>query len=340
MWRRWFDRLQPLFLLLAIVFIALLLRSQWETLRSYEWRLHAGWLTLSALLMVASWLLEIYIWVLLIRLLGSHLPYGAAWRMWFLTALVRYIPGNVWQPLSLTLYCQQRQIRPEVTLASIALFQTMMMLAVAPIAAFYFWMTGNWGFLTELIGGLAKWLIGLSLLPVLLFFLKPDWLLAILNWSLRKLGRIAITAKLTTGRLLLLMVMSMADWVLWGACFAALTLALGQLTELALSTLLFHLIGVYPIGNAIGLLSAITPSGLGVREGALYVLLAPIIGGGLITVAALAMRLWNIVGEVVMALICFILERRQPLLVAASSLPVPISSTVSSTVEPTFERQR
>jgi glycosyltransferase 2 family protein len=333
MWRRWFDRLQPLFLLLAIVFIAVLLRSQWETLRSYEWRLHAGWLTLSAGLMVASWLLEVYIWVLLIRLLGSHLPYGAAWRVWFLTVLVRYIPGNVWQPLSMTFYCQQRQIRPEVTLASLVLFQAVMMLAVAPIAAFYFWVTGNWGFLTELIGGLANWLIWLALLPVLLFFLKPDWLLAFLNWSLRKIGRVAITASFTTGRLLLLMLMSIVDWVLWGACFATLPLALGPLPELSL---LFDLIAVYPIGNAIGLLSAITPSGIGVREGALYLLLAPIVGGGLITVAALAMRLWNIVGEVVMALICFLLERRQPLLAMVS----PTSSAPLSPVEPTLERPR
>lgn len=312
MWRRWFDRLQPLFLLLAILFIAALLRSQWATLRSYEWHLSPGWLALSALFMLASWAVEVYIWYLLIHLLGSHLPYGAAMRMWFLTALVRYIPGNVWQPLSLTLYGQQRQIRPEIILASIVLYQVIILLAVAPIAAFYFQVTGNWGFFTTLIGASAEWLIWASLLPVLLFLAKPGLLLALLNWLLGKIGRLAIAARLTTLALLWLIALAAFDWLLWGASFATIALALGHLTTLPLPLFLFHLIAVYPIANAIGFLSMLTPSGLGVREGAFYLLLAPVVGGGLITVAALAMRVWNIIGEVIMALICFVLERRQP----------------------------
>lgn len=312
MWRRWFDRLQPLFLLLAILFIAALLRSQWATLSSYEWQLNPGWLALSALFMLASWVVEVYIWYVLIHLLGSHLPYGAAMRMWFLTALVRYIPGNVWQPLSLTLYGQQRQIRPEIILASIVLYQVIIILAVAPIAAFYFQVTGNWGFFTSLIGASAEWLIWATLLPVLLFLAKPGWLLAILNWLLGKIGRLAIAARLTTLALLWLIALALFDWLLWGASFATITLALGHLTSLPLPLFLFHLIAVYPIANAIGFLSMLTPSGLGVREGAFYLLLAPVVGGGLITVAALAMRVWNIIGEVIMALICFVLERRLP----------------------------
>jgi uncharacterized membrane protein YbhN (UPF0104 family) len=328
MWRRWFDRLQPVFLLLAILFIAALLRSQWATLRSYEWRLDPAWLTLSALFMLASWVVEVYIWYLLIYLLGSHLPYGAAMRMWFLTALVRYIPGNVWQPLSLTLYCQQRQVRPEITLASIVLYQVIVLLAVAPIAAFYFQVTGNWGVFTTLVGGSAEWLIWAALLPVLIFLARPGWLLVILNWLLRKIGRFAIEARLTSSYLLLLLAIAVIDWLLWGASFATVTLALGHFTQLPLPLFLFHLIAVYPVANAIGFLSVITPSGLGVREGAFYLLLAPVVGGGLITVAALAMRLWNIIGEVIMALLSFAIERRRPLQLK----PAP--------TEPTLERLR
>lgn len=330
MWRRWFDRLQPVFLLLALLFIAALLRSQWATLRSYEWRLDPGWLALSAFFMLASWIVEVYIWYLLIHLLGSHLPYWAAMRLWFLTALVRYIPGNVWQPLSLTLYGQQRQIRPEITLASIVLYQVIILLAVAPLAAFYFQVTGNWGFFTSLIGASGEWLIWATLLPVLIFLGKPGWLLAILNWLLGKIGRLAITARLTTPALLLLITIAAFDWLLWGASFATITLALGHFTSLPLSLFLFHLIAVYPIANAIGFLSMLTPSGLGVREGAFYLLLAPVVGGGLITVAALAMRVWNIIGEVVMALICFVIERRLPHHATAPALTLEKSSSPPS----------
>ncbi len=330
MWRRWFDRLQPLFLLLAFLFIAALLRSQWATLRSYEWRLDPAWLALSAGLMLASWAGEVYIWYLLIRLLGSHLPYGAALRIWFLTALVRYIPGNVWQPLSLTLYCQQRNIRPELTLASIALFQVIVLLAITPIAAFYFQLTGNWGIFTDLLAGWANWLIGLALLPLFVFLAKPSWLLAMLNWLLRKVGRVEVQATLSSWHLLLLLLLGAFDWLLWGATFATVTLALGPLTDLPLPMLFFHLMAVYPIGYAIGFLSLFTPSGFGVREGAYYLLLAPMLGGGLVTVAALTMRVWNIVGEVVMALVSLVIERRN----ARPLAPLMIEPTI----EPTLER--
>ena len=129
-----------------------------------------------------------------------------------MTALVRYIPGNVWQPLSLTLYGQQRQIRPEITLASIVLYQVVTLLAVAPLAACYFEVTGNWGFFTNLIGAAGVWLIWAVLLPVLLFLAKPGWLLAILNWLLGKLGRSAIAAQLTTPALLHLLLLAITDF--------------------------------------------------------------------------------------------------------------------------------
>ena len=68
-----------------------------------------------------------------------------------------------------------------------------------------------------------------------------------------------------------------------------------------------HLVAAYPIAYAIGFISLITPSGLGVREGAFYLLLAPIMGGGAITIVALAMRLWTTLGELVAAGVCVLL---------------------------------
>ncbi len=68
-----------------------------------------------------------------------------------------------------------------------------------------------------------------------------------------------------------------------------------------MATLAPHLVFSYPIAYAIGFLSFITPSGFGVREGAFFVLLSPILSGGVVTVIALAMRLWTTAGELVMA---------------------------------------
>ena len=103
MWKTILRRAQPIFLVVALIFVAVLLRSQWAELRAHTWQLQPGWLLISALLLLASWAMEIGIWRHLLALVGGRLPYAPAIRIWFLSAIVRYIPGNVWQPLSMTL---------------------------------------------------------------------------------------------------------------------------------------------------------------------------------------------------------------------------------------------
>ncbi|MCB0084808.1 MAG: flippase-like domain-containing protein [Caldilineaceae bacterium] len=317
--QRWFDRLQPLFLVLGLLFVGLLLRSQWPTLRAYPWQFHPEWLLFSALAMLLSWSIEVCIWHQLLRIVGGVVPYGATLRMWFLAALIRYIPGNVWQLLSLTLYCRRWGVRPEATLASIVLYQAVVILAVAPIALLYFGLTGNWGLLTGFVEEIAGWLLGLAALPVLVFLLRPGWLVALMNWALGKLGRAAIDAQLGTAQLLQLLLIGVVDWLCWGATFAGLALALGRPSTLGLGEFAFHLIAVYSIGYAIGFLSLLTPSGFGVREGTYYLLLTPLLAGGYVAAIALAMRLWNIFGEVVMALLTVLAERLWPLSVEGAA---------------------
>ena len=331
MWQRWFQRLQPLFLCLALLFIGFLLRSQWPTLRAYEWRLDMGWLGLAVGFTLASWALEIQVWRLLLGVLGGSLPYGPAVRIWFFAAVIRYIPGNIWQPLSMALQCQAWGIRPEVTLASIAFYQALILLAVTPIAALYFSLTGNWGLLTTYLQGAAPWLVGLSIVPVIIFLARPSWLLSLLNWALVKVGRAPIAAHLSSGRLLWLLLIAVLNWLLWGASFGALTLGLGQPAQLTLAQALFHLIAVFPIAYIIGFLSLITPSGIGVREGAFYLLLVPLFDPGLVTVAALVMRIWSMIGELLMALLSSLTARWQPppSTLFASDTPVELASEIS-----------
>ena len=97
--RRWWRTIQPLFLNVALLFIVLLLRSQWAELSRHSWRTAPGWLLLSGLLMLGGWCVEVWLWRFALARLGGHLRYAEALRIWFASILVRYIPGNVWQPL-------------------------------------------------------------------------------------------------------------------------------------------------------------------------------------------------------------------------------------------------
>lgn len=326
MWTHLVRRLQPVFVVLALVFIAFLLRSQWEELQSHPWQLNLAWLAGSALFLLLAWAVEIALWRHLLLLLGGRLPYAPAVRIWFLSAIVRYIPGNIWQPLSMTLLCQRRGISPEATLTSVVLYQVLIILAVAPLAAVYFWFTGNWGLLTDLLSQATPWLIAGGLLPVVVFLARPGWLIDMINWGLHRLHRPVLASGLSRGQLVWVLIMAMADWLLWGVSFATLAFALNIYSPAEMWALAPHLVAAYPVAYAIGFISFITPSGLGVREGAFYVLLAPLLGGGAVTAIALAMRIWTTAGELLAAGASVLLHRQAAALaVPAADAPVELA---------------
>ena len=299
--RRWWRLIQPLFLALALVFIALLLRSQWAELSRHTWRISPGWLLFSGLLMLTGSCLDIWLWRFALARLGGELAFPDALRIWFASILMRYIPGNVWQPLGMTVLARQRGVRVEATVGSIALFQAVNLLSVLPIAGVYLLTVGDFGLLEPWLGAATGWLVALAGLGVALFLLRPGWLIGLLNWALNKVGRPALDAALTTGQLLRLLLITVLAWLCWGGSFAAITFGLTVYTTGEMAGALPHLLAAFPIAYAVGYLSFITPSGLAVREGVLYLLLAPLLGGGPTTVAALAIRLWQVILEVAVA---------------------------------------
>ena len=316
-------RLQPLFAVLALLFVALLLRSQWNELLAHRWQLDPLWLGVATAFLLGAWAVEIMLWRGLLATLGGRLPDWSAVRIWFLSAVVRYIPGNIWQPLSLTLLAARRGVPAAATLTSVVLYQVIILLAVLPIAAFYFGVTGNWGLLTDLLAALPSWLIFLGVVPVLVFIAWPNWFVNLVNWALRKIGRTPLDAGLSRAELVWALLLAIVDWLLWGASFAALTFALQAYSVEQILALTPHLIATYAVAYAIGFVSFITPSGLGVREGAFFLLLAPLLGGGAVTAVAVGMRVFTTVGELIAAGVSLMLPDRRTLLAAAPALANP-----------------
>ncbi len=257
------------------------------------------------MLLLATWSLEVGIWRHLLGVVSRPVPYPTAWRIWFLSTLTRYIPGNVWQPLTMTLHCRRLGVAPEATVASMVLYLAVSMLAVVPIGTGYFLWSGNWGLFGVVLGeGVERGVVILliaALLPVIAFAARPGWLLGVINWVLRLVKRPALTVRLGAVEFLALLAAGVGSWLCWGGSFAALTFALGDFDPAQMFTLAPHLTAVYAVAYLIGYASFITPSGLGVREGAIYLLLVPLLDGGLVTVAALAMRVLNTLAEVVIA---------------------------------------
>ena len=310
MLRRLVRWLQPIFLILSVIAIGWFLSNQWPTLRSYPWRLDWGWLLATCVLTLASWGVEIAIWQHLLAALGGKLPYWVAARIWFLSAVVRYVPGNVWQPLSLTLYSRRHGVAPEATITSLVLFQVIILLAIAPILVIYFLWIDTKSLAAQFVAQFPAGLIWVALVPVLAFLNPPP-----MAGKITQLGIRALATPTACHAAYEQNAPYAYSWSLLSiGCCGEASLPPSPLPSLVILWQMARaitplLVASYPIANVIGWLSLITPSGFGVREGAFYLLLTPQIAGSVVTVIALGIRVWGIVNELVFALISLPFEQ-------------------------------
>jgi hypothetical protein len=245
-------------------------------------------------------------------------------RIWFLSAVVRYVPGNIWQPLSMTFYCQRQGIRPEATLTSILLFQVVVVLAVMPYAGLFMVWSDQRSQLTSLFSQLAPALAALVVMPVVVFLARPGWMLDLLNWGLARVRRPPLQLSLSRLQLMGLVGLAIFHWGLWGMAFTTLAFALGAFDTGEMARFAPYLLFAYPVGYGIGFLAFITPSGLGAREGAYYLLLTPLLEGAFVTAIALAMRVWTIIVEVTLAVFFYWSGARSYGAGGAAAGPLPL----------------
>lgn len=287
-------------LLIALGFLVALVSGQWQQLQSYQWQLQPGWLLLSLLGLWLAWLVELSIWRFILSSLGGDLAWKRAAQVWFLSNIVRYIPGNIWQFLGMAELAADDGVSRITTFASIALHQALGTAAGIVLAAVYFSVAGKGVFLAAIRPIL--WLV-----PLGLFFCHPR----VLEWTLNQLLRLAkrpqIHVSLTWRQIWLVLLGYLGVWLIMGIAFALLAASLTPLT----SSLLPALVATWAAAYVIGYLSLLTPSGLGVREGVMVLLLAPLLPAPAPTVIALAARLWMVVAEVIAATMALISRSRQ-----------------------------
>ena len=305
-WRRWRGPVQGIIFVVALLFLGLLVRSQWRALQAHEWHLTPGWFLLSFVPWGLSMALEIEMWRQILLGIGdalvyqSRLPWGAAAQIWFLSGVIRYIPGNVWQPLGMAQLSAQEGIRPEATLTSVVVHQALSGLAVALIGVSYFAWVGQVGVLRILLPVLVA-------VPMLAVGLRARWLELLLNWFLARLGRQPLRLNFSTRTLAALVFGYVVSWSLLGLGFAALVRALSPIGRETLP----HLLPAFALAWLIGYISLLTPGGLGVREGVLVWLLGGILTTPVATVASLAQRLWLVTAEVTAALLSLFMWRQR-----------------------------
>jgi len=134
----------------------------------------------------------------------------------------------------------------------------------------------------------------LLVVPFGLLLLQPRLLDGVLNWLLRKAGRSPVVVSLSWRQIWLLIARYFVVWITMGSSFAALTRAVTPIGWPETH----YLIAAWAAAYVIGYLTLLTPAGLGVREGALALLLFAVMPQPAAAVIALVARLWMVLGEV------------------------------------------
>jgi hypothetical protein len=277
-------------LLVALAFIVALVSSQWQALQTFQWQFRPQWLIPSFALLALAWLLELSVWRFVLASLGGHLRWSRAAQTWFLSAIVRYIPGNIWQFLGMAELAADDGVSRVATFASIGVHQVLATLVGIALAAVYFAAAGQGAWLDAVRPLL--WLAPLSLI-----ICSPPILRWSLNWLLRMLKRPPVEVTFTWGQVGLALLGYAGVWLVMGSGFALLAASITPIK----GTQFAALVATWAAAYVVGYLSLLTPGGLGVREGVMILLLAPLFPVPVPTVIALTARLWMVVGELAAA---------------------------------------
>ena len=277
-------------LVIALAVRALLANWNSASAQPLEWQLHPLWLGLALLLVLFGFVLLIEGWRRILASMGDQLHWLTAARIWTLSSLGKYVPGKVWATAGAVIMSQRagasgtNALTAALAMQGLAVASGILVCGVLGIGADRLGATGEPVLLV---------LAGCASLGVLAL-LSPNLVEQINRVMparlprLRPLGFGALVAGFGT---------NVVAWVAYGMALVAL--ARGSLPGVALP--FGEATGIFAAAYLAGLVAVITPGGLGVREGALVLLLTPLTGSRVALALAIASRVLFTVAELVAA---------------------------------------
>jgi hypothetical protein len=257
---------------------------------------------LPLLLLVVARGFAVEAWRRILISLGERFSFGFAARVWFLSNLTRYVPGNVWQVATMMVLVESKGVSKTNALLSQVIYSALA-LAVAGLLGLSFLLVRP-----EILGALPPVVAALFGALVVVFALPPVNRLIVFATA-RLLNREIVAPTPTFARGLVPPLFSLAMWLTNGIAFYLFVASMTDVSPSLLPAFVAMNAGAYVIGYA----SFITPSGLGFREGALAWMLASFFPAPVAIAFSLATRLWSTAGELLgVVLVWSVPEPKKP----------------------------
>ncbi|HYK70269.1 MAG TPA: lysylphosphatidylglycerol synthase domain-containing protein [Streptosporangiaceae bacterium] len=273
------------FLAVVLLLLSLTLADQASTLWHQAQRLSAPFLLLALALGIAGLFFNLMVWREVITDLGSPMPIAAAWRIYFIGNLSKYLPGSIWPVLVQAELGADRGIPRSRSAVSVLVSYTVMTCSGLVVAAITLPFAAA--------GSLAQYFWILFLIPVGVAVLSPP----VLNRLLRVVLRVARQPSLGQGvsyrGLARTMAWAVAAWAANGLMIYVLMRQLGGERQ---GTLLVS-VGAYSLSWAVGFLAVFAPAGLGVREAVMIAALHSQTTAAIAITVALVQRALSVVAD-------------------------------------------
>lgn len=265
----------------VLVLVGRFVWRRWDAVAAVDLDLDPGLLAISVVVLSLYLVGRALLWDDLARRSGAGIPRAEGVAAWFVSQLGKYVPGKVFLYVGrVWLYAERGRSKSRVsaafaveTAATVVAYATAGLLALAVLDA-------------PLLERHREWI--LAALAAVAILAWPRALEGATNASLRLLGRPPVELPLTGPDAARFIALYLLNWGVFGIAFFVFVRAIHP-TPVGDG---LYLLGAFSLAALAGMASVFAPSGLGVREGALMLLLAPVLPVGVAIVVALASRLW------------------------------------------------
>lgn len=260
-------------------------------LGTYDFRVSYWRLAASFGMLVVLFLVYGKVWQYILARFGYGLSYARSMRIWFLSQAGRYVPGKVWFALGRIYLCERAGVPRMV--ATVATGLELALVLGSAVLVF-----GLASVLSPSLAG-GSFAFGYWLVPVIVVGVHPRLIKAVL----RRLGRLPDDFDIGYSDILRILALYVVCWCVYGVGFylvgTSLRLGEGPAFQTAnTGTVIAEMVGINSLAWAGGLLSVITPAGLGVREGISGMLLGGLVDKPYPSLIPLAARIWVTIAEV------------------------------------------
>ncbi len=299
--------------LLALFFIGRTFFPQLQQISTEITTPNIPLLVLGVFSFIGYFVLRSYVWYRLLQSLDYKLPLRESLYLWASSQIKRYIPGNVWSFLGVTLLFSEKKVKKSdiahalVIEAQLVLLSSLFLSLLAlPFIVTQILPLGEWG-------GLAvRGSILLVIIGTLLYLLMPFYLRKNDHPLLNRLKH--LFPRVSLEKTLVLFLFMFLSFISFGLGYY---FTISSIVFLDPIHLLFF-VGYFVLSLLLGYLSFITPSGLGVREGIITVGLIKFIPLSLAGFAAVFGRVVLVISEILFIILMYLLTKSKGSLLTKS----------------------